>query len=207
MNSKPVSVLQRWLEDDISEDAITVEPRMKQNKLFHSGGEGSGFEGHSGRPGMVGGSAAARYSYQGEYIDVNRALRGGEGITPFAKELDREIEENGTAPGKKLYRSFFQKGIQELNVGDTFTDRGFGSFSESQKKASSFSYGNYMMELLPRRKDNLLRVFDIVNRSEIPGGYGGEKEWIAPRGTTYRIIEKRNLIEDTYFHFVVEMVK
>lgn len=45
---------ERWQKEDV---VFEVEEKPVQNKLFHSGGKGSGHHGHSGRPGQVGGSS------------------------------------------------------------------------------------------------------------------------------------------------------
>lgn len=39
-----------------NDSSARIRRQIKKNRLFHSGGSGSGFEGHKGRPGKVGGS-------------------------------------------------------------------------------------------------------------------------------------------------------
>jgi len=173
------------------------------------GGPGSGFKGHRGRPGLVGGSsgvgtAAYNYAYASAYIDQNKRLREqSTKSNSFTRELDKQIRDNARIPDKTIYRGTSIHSVGGINakVGDTFIDEGYGSFTENKKIANNWSTVTLVIE-----KENAVKMLRISDVARAPAGYGGEAEWLMPRGTTYKIIDiepARVGYSQTYFIEVV----
>src|SRR5437867_4518198 len=85
--------------------------------------------------------------YQADaYLRLNRALRGLESVTTadfvMAKKIDRAIACAAIPRDMIVYRGFRRNVVNELNPGDTFTDKGFSSASLSEIVAwERFAYG------------------------------------------------------------------
>lgn len=136
---------------------------------------------------------SAFLGYQQTGADLNWALRRGGELAPHEQAqvlwLDRIIGTNTRPTTLNAFRggpSLQEIGV-EAKVGATFTDPGYTSISTSKVTAENF--GTLYRVRVPEGS-NLLQMKSVADYGwEVP--FGGENEWILPRGTTFEITRIR----------------
>lgn len=127
-------------------------------KLFIQGGSGSGFKGHAGRPGMVGGSRSSSHgSFEGVFEDF---------MKEEDKKLTKELQEKGKVLDKELatikkHRTRVEKVAEELGFP---ADR----ILSTEEKGYYFTVGNsrYQAGADYNPKTGKVQVFNIDEMSD-----------------------------------------
>jgi hypothetical protein len=108
-----------WAEQ-VQELSSDDEEEVEQNKLFHSGGEGSGNFEHKGRPGMVGGSSSTNWT---------------------TKNITQELIDTERESLRELEMGYDKATLKELDIKDVFiSEEGekTAQYSDSRKKGAVF---------------------------------------------------------------------
>jgi|SRR5277367_1299359 len=133
----------------------------------------------------------------------NPALRRGDGsylsgVSGDIGILDSAIAKSWARQDTTVYRGMSAPADFELKPGMKFTDKAFGSTTESKEEATNFAYAR-AGQLQPGQTESPLVDLKItpgtprVMKITIPRGYNmvngdkGVQEHILPRGTTYRV--------------------
>ena len=133
------------------------------------------------------------------YCPLNRALRGVEPITIadllMVEKLDRAIASATILRNMIVYRGFMRNVVNELEPGDTFTDKGFSSCSLSETVVRErFAYGGGAIFQFVARKAMRAIYLDALIKFPKP-----ELEILLPRGASFRILSKEVRKGITYF--------
>jgi hypothetical protein len=102
--------------------------KAKQNRLFHQGGPGSGFQGHAGRPGMVGGSVSEEKEVEKQSGGKSMAVYHGTSIHNVASIQVKGILAKEATIGKRPPSVYFMNDFQSTKeyVEETHTMEGRG---------------------------------------------------------------------------------
>lgn len=134
-----------------------------------------------------------------EHEVLNRALRAGEGMTDWArdivKNLDSAIEKGRTDRDVVTHRGVTHKDVIDQivnNVGGTFKDAGYHSTSVDVDAAGHFAAGKMLLNVhVPKgSRAAYVGVLRMQNHQE--------REMILPRGSRYRITGVRRAADGTY---------
>lgn len=136
-------------------------------------------------------NAVADYTGSG-YTPMNRYLRYGEYDTEANRARVNTMIEGFKTPAVKAAPTTLLRGkhlgpLAELNynVGTTYTDKGFGSWTGNPNVAKSGLFGSLMSGASGRRV--MTRVLNADRVRAIPGN-SGEREYILPPGVTYKVV-------------------
>lgn len=131
---------------------------------------------------------------------INKPLRLAsenirEGTKEDIKRLDKLSKLFALENDKVFFRGASSKFSKNLQIGDTFTDKGFGSVSSSNKVAFRYTRGTFY-SIQAKKGQNF-----------VPGN-SGEYEYILPRNTTYRVIGKKKTVFQgkTFWYTLLEIV-
>lgn len=126
----------------------------------------------------------------------------------MASDLDYAIATFGTPSPPDLTRGktdLNKSRMLELDyeVGDTFTDKAFGSWSANPKKAGDFARVNGpFSSTVEAQKSVVMRMVNSDTVRSIPGDRG-EAESIIPRNTSYRVVAIKDLVGgDLHVRFI-----
>lgn len=108
------------------------EGKAKQNKLFHMGGRGSGFSGHSGRPGRVGGSSKFLSSVNKRTDTMQNPFDPR--VTAFLNDVGDDVKANVELSD---YTSHMGEAAVYFNITVPQDNRGKGYGSEVMKELMS----------------------------------------------------------------------
>lgn len=120
------------------------------------------------------------------YAQINKALRSGSTSHPVYAQippLDQALEAATLHHDVYLWRGGSQKFINTVNVGDIVQDPGYQSCSTDEKFASSWHKQGVLFRIRARTGQ---RGAYIASISMHPN----EREYLLPRGTQYRVIER-----------------
>lgn len=154
---------------------VPVE-RMKQNKLFHFGGQGSGNFGHEGRPGLVGGSGKGEESGMDEpkdyHIFMTYAQRWNSGIDYEARGIAYDL-----AYRDKELRVHLQKEIFGKELSGKVTLYRVGNLSEYDV-TSFFTTESSAQSYQRRMGVDSIRKYFADAKYVIPSGAGSGEVWV-----------------------------
>jgi hypothetical protein len=137
-------------------------------------------------------------SYTRGSYTLNTQLRTGrdtKDVQPIISGLDKWFARSKATQGI-YYRGFNSGGTEasiweNMRVGDTYSDKGYGSFSTSRKIGEDFSglFNKQEGYLIVARGGAYPIPYGIKGSGRFPvgTGYAPEKEALMPRGTTYKI--------------------
>jgi hypothetical protein len=198
---------------------------------FTTGGAGVGYNASDKHPrakDSEGRSADVEYYTSSGYSDINNYLRTGAkpelGSVSETKEsiesLDKEISLTSAPRDMVLFRGVTGvEKFEKLEVGDTFTDKGFVSTTTNRDTVTEFmstaTGGRFdsrplekgvVLQISVPQGENVLSVKNyfkgVSDRYGPSEGILSETEHILPRGTTFRVdsiskINVRDFTEDT----------
>jgi hypothetical protein len=143
--------------------------------------------------------------YQADvYGPLNRALRGLEPVTMadlvMAKKIDSAIARAAIPRDMIVYRGFRRNVVNELEPGDTFTDKGFSSSTLSETVVRDrFAYGaGAIFQFVARKGTHAIYLDDLIKFPK------PELEILFPRGASFRILSKE--IRHGITYFMVELI-